>query len=135
MNIRPLDEKTLVSGQIRPDEVARLKESGVTMIVNNRPDGEEPGQPRASEIEAAAEAAGIAYRFVPIQRGIGPADVECMREAIEAAEGKMLAFCRSGNRSALAWAVARREQGASLDELQQAAARAGVDLSPVAHLL
>ncbi len=135
MNIRTLDETTLVSGQIRPDEVARLKESGVTMIVNNRPDGEEPGQPRASEIEAAAEAAGIAYRFVPIQRGIGPADVECMREAIEAAEGKMLAFCRSGNRSALAWAVARREQGASLDELQQAAARAGVDLSPVAHLL
>ena len=47
----------------------------------------------------------------------------------------MLAFCRSGNRSALAWAVARREQGASLDELQQAAARAGVDLAPVAHLL
>lgn len=135
MNIRPLDEKTLVSGQIRPDEIARLKESGVTMIVNNRPDGEEPGQPRASEIEAAAESAGIAYRFVPIQRGIGPADVECMREAIEAAEGKMLAFCRSGNRSALAWAVARREQGASLDELQQAAARAGVDLAPVAHLL
>ena len=135
MMVRPLDEKMQVSSQIRPEDVAQLKESGVTMIVNNRPDCEEAGQPHSSEIEAAAEVAGIAYRFVPIQRGIGPADVECMREALEAAEGKMLAFCRSGNRSALAWAVARREQGASLDELQQAANLAGVDLSPVAHLL
>ncbi len=106
------------------------------MIVNNRPDGEDPDQPRAADIEAAAEEAGIAYRFVPIQRGIGPADVECMQEAMaEAAGGKLLAFCRSGNRSALAWAVARRDQGASVEEIEQAAARAGIDLAPVAHLL
>lgn len=133
--IRRLDEKTLIGGQIQPGDIARLREEGVTMIVNNRPDGEEPGQPAAADIEAAAEAAGIAYRFVPITRGIGPSDVEAMREAIEAADGKLLAFCRSGNRSALAWAVARREQGASLEELQEAASAAGIDLSPVAHLL
>lgn len=133
--MRKLDDKTLIGGQIRPEDIAGLKESGVAMIVNNRPDGEDPGQPLAADIEAAAEAAGIAYRFVPITRGIGPSDVEAMREAIEAADGKLLAFCRSGNRSALAWAVARREQGASLEELQQAAAAAEVDLSPVAHLL
>ncbi|MFP5330225.1 MAG: TIGR01244 family sulfur transferase [Alphaproteobacteria bacterium] len=135
MNIRPLDENTLISGQVRPEEVARLKEEGVTMIVNNRPDAEEPGQPLSAEIEKAAEEAGIAYRFVPIMRGIGPADVECMSEALEAAGGKVLAFCRSGNRSALAWALARRSQGASIEELQQAAANAGIDLSPIAHLL
>lgn len=134
-NVRELDVKTLVSSQIRPSDVERLKELGVTMIVNNRPDGEDPGQPGAAEIEAAAERAGIAYRHVPIARGIGPADVESMREAIEAADGKLLAYCRSGNRSTLAWAVARREQGASIEELQQAAAAAGVDLAPVAHLL
>ena len=133
--IRRLDEKTLIGGQIEPGDVAELKQQGVTMIVNNRPDGEDPGQPPSADIEAAAEAAGIAYRFVPITRGIGPSDIEAMREAMEAANGKLLAFCRSGNRSALAWAVARREQGASLEELQEAAAAAGVDLSPVAHLL
>jgi uncharacterized protein (TIGR01244 family) len=134
--MRQLDDKTFVSGQIRPEEFAQLKQQGVTMIVNNRPDGEDPDQPRAAEIEAAAEEAGIAYRFVPIQRGIGPADVERMQEAMaEAADGKLLAFCRSGNRSALAWAVARREQGASIEEIEQAAARAGIDLAPVAHLL
>ena len=133
--LRQLDDKTLISGQIRPDEVAALKDSGVTMIVNNRPDGEDPDQPLAADIEAAAEQAGIAYRFVPIQRGIGPSDVECMQEAMAAADGKLLAFCRSGNRSALAWAVAKREQGASVEELERAAAGAGIDLAPVAHLL
>jgi uncharacterized protein (TIGR01244 family) len=133
--IRQLDEKTLVSGQISPGDVAQLKESGVTMIVNNRPDGEDPGQPEAGDIEEAAQAAGVAYRFIPIIRGIGPSDVEAMQEAITACDGKLLAFCRSGNRSALAWAVARREQGASVEELQQAATNAGIDLTPVAHLL
>ena len=133
--MRQLDDKTFISGQIRPGDVADLKAQGITMIVNNRPDGEDPDQPRAGDIEAAAEEAGIAYRFVPIQRGIGPSDVEEMQEALEATDGKMLAFCRSGNRSALAWAVARREQGASIEEIEQAAARAGIDLAPVAHLL
>ena len=133
--LRKLDEKTLVSGQIRPSDVAQLKQLGVTMIVNNRPDGEDPNQPAAADIEAAAEQAGIEYRFVPIRRGIGPSDVEAMRDAMDACDGKLLAFCRSGNRSALAWAVARREQGASVEEIEEAAAAAGIDLSPVAHLL
>ena len=133
--VSQLDDKTLVSGQIAPADVAGLKGQGVTMIVNNRPDGEDPGQPTGAEIEKAAEAAGITYRSVPIVRGIGPADVEAMQDAMDAAEGKLLAYCRSGTRSTLAWAVARRKQGASVDALAEAAAGAGVDLAPVAHLL
>jgi uncharacterized protein (TIGR01244 family) len=133
--IRKLDDKTLVAGQIQPSEIAGLKDLGVTMIVNNRPDGEEDGQPAAADIEAAAAEAGIDYRHIPILRGIGPADVDSMQEALDSAQGKMLAFCRSGNRSTLAWAVARRNQGASVEELDRAAAGAGIDLSPVAHLL
>lgn len=133
--IRTLDEKTMVSGQIRPDEVAQLKQLGVSMIVCNRPDGEEPGQPTAAAVEDAAQAAGLEFRNVPIVRGIGPSDAESMEEALEAADGKVLAYCRSGNRSALTWAVARRRQGASIEELEEAAARAGIDLTPVVHLL
>lgn len=133
--IRTLDDKTMVSGQIRPDEVAQLKQLGVSMIVCNRPDGEEPGQPTAAAVEDAAQAAGLEFRNVPIVRGIGPSDAESMEEALDAAAGKVLAYCRSGNRSALTWAVARRRQGASIDELEEAAARAGIDLTPVAHLL
>lgn len=134
--MKQLDDNVLVSGQIRPSDVPGLKQLGITMLINNRPDGEEPGQPLGAAIEDAAQAAGIEYRFVPIIRGIGPADVECMAEAFEACgEGKCLAFCRSGNRSALAWAVARSEQGVPREEIERQAAEAGVDLSPVAHLL
>jgi uncharacterized protein (TIGR01244 family) len=133
--IRELDSRTMVSGQIQPAEVAALKESGVTMIVCNRPDGEEAGQPTAAEIERAAEEAGLQFRHVPIIRGIGPSDVEMVQEALESAEGKVLLYCRSGNRSSLAWAVARRGQGASVEEVTRAVSEAGYDISPVEHLL
>ena len=134
--IRQLDDKTLVSGQIAPHEVAGLAEQGVTMLVNNRPDFEEPGQPLAAEIEEAAAQAGIAYRFVPIIRGIGPADVEAMQQArSEAGDGKFLAFCRSGTRSALAAALAKREEGASREDIERCLTEAGVDPGPIAHLL
>ena len=135
--IRQLDDRTLVSGQIRPEEVAGLAEQhDVTMLINNRPDGEEPDQPLASAIEAAAEAAGISYRHVPIIRGIGPADVEAMQEALrEAGDGQVLAFCRSGNRSALTWALAMRDEGRLRDEIERKVAAAGFDVAPIAHLL
>ncbi|HKX91717.1 MAG TPA: TIGR01244 family sulfur transferase [Sphingomicrobium sp.] len=134
--IRQLDEKTTVSGQIAPEDVARLaEEHGITMIVNNRPDGEEPGQPLAADIEAAAEAAGIAYRHVPILRGMGPADVEAMQDALAAAEGKTLAFCRTGNRSALVWALAMRGSGVPRDEVADRVTKAGFNVAPIAHLL
>ena len=133
---RQLDDKTLVSGQIHPDDVPALKELGVTLIVNNRPDNEDVGQPEGDDIEAAAKAAGIEYRHVPIARGLGPSDVEAMREAMHAlGEGKLFAFCRSGNRSTLAWAVAKSEDGTSREELESCVSQAGFDLGPVAHLL
>ena len=134
--IRQLDERASVSGQLAPHEIAGLAEQGVTVLVNNRPDGEELDQPLAADIEAAAEAAGIAYRYVPILRGIGPADVDAMQEALRDAEGgKLLAFCRSGTRSALALGLAKREQGASADDVHRCLTEAGFDPGPIAHLL
>jgi uncharacterized protein (TIGR01244 family) len=133
---RQLDDRTLVSGQIRPEEVAGLAEQGVTMLINNRPDGEEADQPLAADIEAAAEAAGISYRHVPILRGIGPADIEAMQEALRAAQsGQALAFCRSGNRSALTWALAMRAEGLAREEIEQRVTDAGFNVAPIAHLL
>lgn len=134
--IRQLDDKTLVSGQIAPHEVRGLAEQGITVLVNNRPDGEEEGQPLAGDIEEAAAQAGIEYRFIPIMRGIGPSDILAMDEAIGAAgEGKVLAFCRSGTRSALACALVQRKQGAPREEIEQRLNQAGVDSGPIAHLL
>ncbi len=134
--IRRFDDRVLLSGQIAPHEVAGLADLGVTMLVNNRPDGEEPDQPHAGEIEEAAQAAGIPYRFVPILRGIGPAEVTAMKEAMaEAGDGKMLAFCRSGTRSAYAAALAQRSAGESAEDLQRKLDQAGFDPGPIAHLL
>lgn len=132
---RQVEDKVMVGGQIWPEDMAALKAEGVTMIVNNRPDGEEPGQPLGADLEEAAEAAGIAYRSIPIIRGIGPADAEAMRKAMSQADGKVLAFCRTGNRSALAWALARNDEGMTREEIEQRLTNVGVDPTPIAHLL
>ncbi len=134
--VRELDEKVLVSGQIGPGDIAALREQGVTMIVNNRPDHEDPDQPLSSDIEEAAAKAGIAYRNVPIVRGIGPGDIDSMREAMEAcSDGRMLAFCRSGTRSAMVCALAQREMGVDRGEVERRLAAAGFDPAPIQHLL
>ena len=134
--IRQLDDKVMVSSQLAAHEVAGLAKQGITVLVNNRPDGEEDGQPLAGDIEDAAAIAGIDYHFVPIIRGIGPADVEEMQKALRAAEGgKLLAFCRSGTRSALAVALAKRDEGASSEEVIEKLNQAGFDHGPIAHLL
>jgi uncharacterized protein (TIGR01244 family) len=134
--IRQLDDRLWVSSQVAPHEIGELAKQGVTMLVNNRPDGEEPGQPVAGAIEAAAADAGIGYRFMPIIRGIGPADVEAMQEAMrETGDGKLLAFCRSGTRSAMTLALAKREEGASSEDVERCLSDAGFDSGPIAHLL
>ena len=133
---RVLDDSTFVSGQIAPEDVAQAAALGVTMIVNNRPDGEEPGQPMAAEIAAAAEAAGIGYRHIPVAGGFAPDQVAAMAEALGAAEGKVLAFCKSGTRSTFLWALAEKQRGADGAAIIERAASAGYDLSPLRlHLL
>jgi len=124
--LKRLDGTTLVAGQIQPEDVAGLE---VRMLVNNRPDGEEPGQPSSAEMEAAARAAGLGYRHIPIAGGFTEADVEAMAEALEA--GPALAFCRSGTRSTWLWALARASRGADPEALAASAAAAGYDLSPL----
>ena len=105
---KPLDDRTLVAGQIQVADLAEARRHGVTMVVNNRPDNEDEGQPSSDDLQAAAEAAGLDYRHIPIARGMGPAQIEEMHSAMSelGEEGKMLAFCRSGMRPTLAWAVA-----------------------------
>lgn len=124
-----LEEGVLVAGQIAPADVARAAAAGVRTIVNNRPDGEEPGQPLSAEIAAAAKAAGLDYRHIPVAGGISAAQVEAMADALEA--GPVLAFCRSGTRSTYLWALARAARGADGETLALRAAEAGFDLSPI----
>ncbi len=131
MTFRQLDKKTLVGGQISPSDVTGLKRQGVTMIVNNRPDGEDPGQPTGAAIEAAARAAGLEYRHVPVASGLSQPQVDAMSEALGASDGKALAFCRSGTRSTYLWALSRRSAGDEAVEIARKAAAAGYDLTPI----
>jgi uncharacterized protein (TIGR01244 family) len=135
VTFRRLDDQVLVAGQVHPDDLADAAALGVTMIVNNRPDDEEPGQPTGAEIEAAARAAGLDYRFIPIAGGLGTDEIAAMTGVLDAADGQVLAFCRSGTRSTYLWAMARSSQGAGGELLLSKAAAAGYDLSPLrSHL-
>jgi len=135
MTFHKLDDRIFVSGQIFPADMAAVAALGVTTIVNNRPDGEEPGQPGGDEIAEAAEAAGLLYREVPIAGGIEPDQIETMALVMDDTEGKLLLYCRSGTRSAFLWALAQRGSGLSGDEVIARAAAAGYDLTAIRRLL
>ena len=133
---RRLDDNISVSPQIGPAQVADAAAAGVTMIINNRPDGEDHGQPTGAEIEAAAAAAGLAYRAIPVtQAGFSGPQLDAMNEALEAAGGPVLAYCRSGTRSTNLWALARARAGESPNILTAKAADAGYDLSGIRAMM
>ena len=133
---RKLDDTISVAGQVMPADIAAAAAQGFAFVINNRPDGEQPGQPGGSEIEAAAAAAGLGYRAIPIDHsGFSEDQVAAMADALAAAPGPVLAFCRSGTRSTLVWALARARMGEPVDALAAKAAAAGYDLGPIAPLL
>ena len=134
---RALTDSLYVSPQIGVEDVATAKDLGVTMIINNRPDDEEAGQISGAAVEAAATAAGIGYAAVPVSHGgFAPWQLDGMAAALEqAGEGKILAYCRSGTRSTLLWALARARAGDDGDALAARAQAAGYDLTPVRQIM
>lgn len=130
LDIRPLNDRFAVAPQIEPEDLPAIAAAGYVAVVNNRPDGEEPGQPSAAAIRAAAEAAGLVYHEVPVtQAGFAPMQLDAMRAALVAADGPVLAYCRSGTRSCNLWALAAAREGRNPDLLVGQAQAAGYDLS------
>ena len=132
---KTLTPKVSVAGQMSADEIRALAAEGYSTVICNRPDGEEPGQPPLAELQAAAKEAGIAFHHIPVSGGQFPdSAVSAFADALDAAGGKVMAYCRSGTRSTCLWALsqARREEPAKLIE---AGARAGYDLSGLAPAL
>ncbi|MBP6112871.1 MAG: TIGR01244 family phosphatase [Sphingobium sp.] len=135
---RSLTETVLVSPQINVEDVAMAKRIGISFILNNRPEGESPDQTPGEEIAAAAAAAGIGYAAVPVTHsGFAPWQLDGMEEALNAVsgEGKLLAYCRSGTRSTLLWALCRARAGENPDDLSSIADAAGYDLAPVRQIM
>jgi uncharacterized protein (TIGR01244 family) len=129
-DIRSLNESIAVSPQITPADIAAIKAAGYVAIINNRPDAEEAGQPSGDEIRAAAEDAGLAYSAIPVTHaGFSHPQLDAMAAALIAADGPVLAYCRSGTRSCNLWALAAAKAGRNPDVLVLQAEGAGYDLT------
>jgi TIGR01244 family protein len=132
--IIPLEDTLAVAPQITADDVAEIAAAGYTVILCNRPDGEEFGQPEAAEIAAAAKAAGLAFHHSPIDmRGIGPHHLQDLENLGEGG-ARVLAYCRTGTRCATLWAL-HRAASLAPDTVLETAARAGYQLGGLRPML
>lgn len=130
MTLRPLSPTVSVSAQLSPDVMPALAAAGFGRVISNRPDGEDPGQPTAAEMEAAARDAGLSFAWIPVTGLPGPDQVAAVGELL--ADGvPTVMFCRSGMRSSSVWAMSERLKGADAEDLRAAAAVAGYDLGRV----
>ena len=107
MNLKQITPHLSVAPQLYPADLATLAAAGIKGIVNNRPDGEEPGQPSSDELQAAAARAALSYWHIPIVSGEATeCDARDFAAALRAIDGPAVAFCRTGNRSAGLWKIA-----------------------------
>lgn len=128
MSVKQITPFLTVSSQILPGDVGVLAAQGFRAIINNRPDDESEDQPPSSDIAAATVRHGLAYRHIPVVSGaISDGDVQRFRQAMAELKGPVLAFCRTGTRSASLWALAEAPH-LTPDALVRAAAQAGYDL-------
>ena len=131
-DFRVLSDSFLASEQLTLADVAAAKSIGVALIVNNRPEDEAGDQTPGAAIEAAVRAAGMDYLAIPVTPGaFSEAQVRAMCSALDGADGKVLAYCRTGTRSTLLWALTRAASGEPLETIASAASAAGYDISPV----
>lgn len=117
------------------NDVGELADRGYRSIISNRPDGEAPDQPKWNDVKAAALAQGMETVHIPVVAGqIGEADVRAFREALERLPKPIAAYCRTGTRSTILWALAN-EASLTVDERIEIAAKEGYDLKPFRSLL
>ena len=128
MQLRQLTDTLSVSGQIDEADVELLAAQGFRSLINNRPDREAIGQPASAAIAALAERHGMTYRYLPVISGqLQDAQVEAFTQALSTLPTPTLAYCRSGTRSTMLWALGAA-RSRPLEDVLQAAARAGYDL-------
>ena len=135
MELKRINQHVTVSPQISPEDVPAIKAAGFVAIINNRPDGEAPGQPLSDAIQQAAQAAGLVYHFIPLGReGVSPDMVERTKNALEGSAGPVFCYCRSGTRSTTLWALSEAGKKPASEIIAEAAG-AGYDMSHLAgHL-
>ena len=131
MDIRKLTNSFYVSPQLMEHDMAELAKQGFKTVVCNRPDEEVPAQLSRASIKKAVESAGMIWtENVIISGGMTMENVQEQGRLNDEAQGPVIAYCRSGTRSATAWALSQAGQR-PVDEILQIGADAGYDLSSI----
>ena len=132
MDIRRIDETISVAPQLSVEDIAEAAKLGFRTLVANRPDGEEPGQPAMADIEAAARETGLDWVYLPVESGnILDNDVDRFDAMIQEVEKPVLAFCRSGTRCTVLWALSSARSKPATDIISKAR-NAGYDIGGLA---
>ncbi len=131
MEIKTINAEISVATQITPDDVQKLVDQGFRALICNRPDGEAADQPNFSEIEAAAKKAGLEIRNLPIVSGkVSDQDAADFGAAMQELPRPILAYCRTGTRSATLWSLSQANQ-MSVADILAATKAAGYDMGGV----
>jgi uncharacterized protein (TIGR01244 family) len=134
MKIVQLTENIGVSAQITPEDIPEIVAAGYKVLINNRPDEEENGQPSSAAIAAAAEAAGLEYLHMPVTApGFPGPDFDAMTDFLDDTSRPALAFCRTGTRSTNLWIAGRAD--AERERAIAIARQLGYDLGMAAKFI
>lgn len=128
MDIRPITDRYAVSPQIDPEDADAIKAAGITTVICNRPDMEVPPSHHSDAMRVAIEAAGLRFEVLPItHQTMTPDRVAAQAAIVAASDGPVLAYCASGTRCSILWALSQAGQQ-DPDAILGAVARAGYDL-------
>ena len=134
MDLRQLSATLAVSPQILPEDVPALAEAGFKVLVNNRPD-DEVGPDLDHDVMAKAAAdAGMGYRYLPFHPGQVTPQLISDFAAATSGQGPVIAYCRSGNRCSVLWALTQAGKMPE-DDIIQTAEKAGYDLDGIRPLI
>ena len=131
MEIKTLTAGLSVSPQVVAADMKAIKDAGFRALICNRPDGEGSDQPTFDEIAKAAKAQGLEAIYLPIVSGtVRDEDAAEFDAALTALPGPVLAYCRTGTRSATLWSLAQSSKR-SVADILAATKAAGYDMAGV----
>jgi uncharacterized protein (TIGR01244 family) len=137
MNLKNIDKDQYISGQITLDILEELGNIGFSLIINNRPDGEELNQVSSKELKIKSESFGINYFDIPFASDtLSKQKIKNFSDLIRNNNKKSLFFCRSGARSSVIWGLASViHLGKDLDRCMKNIDKAGYDSSILPNMV
>jgi uncharacterized protein (TIGR01244 family) len=128
MDIRQITPRFFAAPQVSPEDMPEIAAAGIKRVLCNRPDEEVPPSHRMAAIESAAAQAGLEFVSQPLtHQNMTPEIIAANRALMDACDGPVLAYCASGTRSTIAWALAAAKD-MPVDDILSAARAGGYDL-------